>query len=355
MPEGNTERFALVQALRGLAAIWVVLFHLKQSQAIAWMTGSMPNWLAYYIFDYGRAGVAVFFVLSGFVIAYSLEGKDFDGRSLGHFVVRRAVRLDPPYWASIALVISVTVIRDMIKGMPIELPSLISIGSHMIYMQEFLQIKEIQIVYWTLTYEIQFYIFFAISVYVQRRTGHFMPVFLGMLLLAIFGIFVESDCLINGIFIDLWHGFFLGVLAYRAGLLRTQGWALAVLIYFTVCFEKSDAEIFAVPVALTAIFLFVSARSHKIIAMMGGAIWQFLGQISYSLYLVHIPILSLFTGAWQRVVGRGLLQDAGAAVILLLACFVGAALFYFVFERPSQSLAKRIFRSHAHAPHSQST
>ena len=62
------ENFSLVQALRGFAALWVVLFHLEKQEAATGLTTHLPAWLTYMVFGYGSAGVAVFFVLSGFPI-----------------------------------------------------------------------------------------------------------------------------------------------------------------------------------------------------------------------------------------------------------------------------------------------
>jgi peptidoglycan/LPS O-acetylase OafA/YrhL len=101
------ENFTLVQALRGIAALWVVLFHLEKQGAIGGLTAHVPAQLSYAAFGYGSAGVAVFFVLSGFVIAHSLNGKEMTPAELGRFALRRSVRLDPAYWASIMLTVSV--------------------------------------------------------------------------------------------------------------------------------------------------------------------------------------------------------------------------------------------------------
>ena len=71
---------ANLQALRALAAIAVVVFHF----------GLMPP--TSLSFTSGAAGVDLFFVLSGFIIAYS------SSRDAQHFLARRFIRIVPAYW-----------------------------------------------------------------------------------------------------------------------------------------------------------------------------------------------------------------------------------------------------------------
>lgn len=71
---------ANLQALRALAAIAVVIFHV----------GLMPATAL--LFPVGAAGVDIFFVLSGFIIAHSAS------RDARRFLARRLIRILPPYW-----------------------------------------------------------------------------------------------------------------------------------------------------------------------------------------------------------------------------------------------------------------
>src|ERR1019366_7007946 len=99
LPSG---RFAFIDALRGLAALSVVLFHAKEGNHTPDMFSLMPGWIAA-LFDNGNLGVAVFFVLSGFVISHSIYAERVSAPFAGRFMLRRSLRLDPPYWAAIAL------------------------------------------------------------------------------------------------------------------------------------------------------------------------------------------------------------------------------------------------------------
>lgn len=322
------ENFYLVQALRGIAALWVVLFHLEKSDAITAAPVVHP------VFGYGSAGVAIFFVLSGFVIAHSLNGKTMTPRALGKFVLRRSVRLDPPYWASMVLVVAVGAIMALAHHRAPVFPTSAKVAAHVLYLQDLLRVGEIQVVYWTLCYEIQFYLVFAASLMVR---GSFWPLY-G---LALWSAFQGHDWALHGLFVNLWHGFFLGVLAYRCGYLKERAWPLLLLAAVTLIFRGSG--VFGVPCAFTALLLFGCARMGKL-GLLSSRGWQWLGAISYSLYLVHVPTIELFMGAWQRLAGRGEVQDTLGGIFLLSACLFVAGVFYQAVERPSHGVAKRLFK-----------
>jgi peptidoglycan/LPS O-acetylase OafA/YrhL len=97
-------RFVFVDALRGIAAMWVVVYHAFESKRLTNLEPLLPNWTAQLIHS-AYLAVTVFFVLSGFVIAHSVARRRVDAPYVGWFMLRRAVRLDPPYWASILAII----------------------------------------------------------------------------------------------------------------------------------------------------------------------------------------------------------------------------------------------------------
>ena len=77
--------------MRGLAAVSVLLFHLGR------------DFLNIEFLYYGKHGVTVFFVISGFVICHALSSKEVTARFIGLFMLRRSIRLDPSYWFCILL------------------------------------------------------------------------------------------------------------------------------------------------------------------------------------------------------------------------------------------------------------
>jgi peptidoglycan/LPS O-acetylase OafA/YrhL len=113
----RTDRFAFVDALRGIAALAVAVFHLSGGASKQFFS-RLPGWVTAGIEWGGHLGVVVFFVISGFVMAYSLKEARPTVAFLSRFLVRRLVRLAPPYWASILLILIVPQFVSLATGNP---------------------------------------------------------------------------------------------------------------------------------------------------------------------------------------------------------------------------------------------
>ena len=137
-------RFTLVDGLRGLAAMSVVLYHAVEGNHITALYSAMPETMRA-LLENGNSGVAIFFVLSGFVIAHSLDGQTLTGWSAGRFMAKRSVRLDPPYWVAIGMtMLFSTLAAAVVKGRPIEEYSLPQIVAHVFYLQDLLGFRKHQ-------------------------------------------------------------------------------------------------------------------------------------------------------------------------------------------------------------------
>ncbi len=103
----NGKRFFELDALRGIAATWVLLFHYFYEYGRLYRPGGAP--LLHVAFPDGVFGVYLFFMISGNVIFMTLR---HSARPLD-FVVSRFSRLYPAYWASIALTVSVALLAPL--------------------------------------------------------------------------------------------------------------------------------------------------------------------------------------------------------------------------------------------------
>ncbi|WP_159755690.1 acyltransferase family protein [Sphingomonas sp. 8AM] len=359
-PPVAATHFDLLQVLRGLAALWVVLFHVWTLQSIRTLYTAMPSPWREVVFDDGRGGVAVFFVLSGFVIAHSLWGKQVDARYAGTFAIRRSLRLDPAYWLSIPLAWGATAAVAMAHGAPLPWPSPATVIAHLLYLQELLGLPDIQIVYWTLTYEVQFYLVTLLGAWAwcraRSRAGLFRQIAwllpAAFILVAIASSLGDQQWMPRGVFLNFWFAFAAGALAYAAGWRRVGAAplvALALIVAIALWRAPATAEVFNTPAMLTAAGLFVAARAHWLTAGRGQRWLIGLGAISYSLYLVHLPILVMSGSIVRRVFGDGVVADIGKLAAYLLLCISGATLFWRTVEAPTHRLAQRYGRGRARA------
>ena len=152
---GETSKVQVIEAMRGAAAIAVALFHIA---------GQLDGAVAAVLRQFGWLGVDVFFVISGFVVPLSLSGRDYTLRDFPRFLLRRLARLEPPYIASIVLVIALWQLSSMFPGFAGQVPaiSLEQIAAHLFYLVPLTSQTWLSPVYWSLAYEFAFYILVGI-------------------------------------------------------------------------------------------------------------------------------------------------------------------------------------------------
>ena len=134
-----------VHGWRGIATLAVVFQH--AAQLVREAGHPLFNPLLYAI-NLGRFGVVTFFLLSGFVIRFSFRGET----PLRSFAIGRFFRLYPAYWVSLPVLSWVA----WVKGFP---PDFKTILVNATMLQGFFGVYNIGPGYWTLYYEVSFYLF----------------------------------------------------------------------------------------------------------------------------------------------------------------------------------------------------
>lgn len=282
MPNPGSDRLVEVDALRGVAALAVVLFHYTTRFTDLFQPGA-PSAVS---FPGGHYGVNLFFIISGFVIFMTLEKT---ARPLD-FVVSRFSRLFPAYWAAIFLTVSIC----HLLGLPGKLVSTGTALANMAMLHGLFGVGHVDGVYWTLEVELLFYcgmlllyrlkwldrLHFALFALLFLRLGYYM--------------------------LARWFSIDLPWIIFRLAILQYLPWfALGISIYLAtnrrgphrwrvpaltsamaiatlwVC-ESTFVAVLAVGLA-TAVFL--AARGNLPILRLRPLVW--LGTVSYPLYLLH--------------------------------------------------------------------
>lgn len=317
----NEDRIEVVDALRGLAALAVTWFHFSGSQGL-------NDELIRLSGMYGWLGVDVFFVISGFVIPYALSRSKYELKHYGYFLIKRIIRLDPPYFAAIAIIIGLGYLAPLIPGFqgnPFQL-SIAQLLLHFGYVNVFFGYPWLNIVFWSLAIEFQYYLLIGLIIpFLRKDYGRLRIVLLIAVIAAAF--LVPSEQFV-------FHYSFLFLTGYvtfqyRAGAVTTRGFlallALAVCgVYLTLGF------IVALVSLLTALAIaFVKTKWRRL---------KFFGDISYSLYLLHVPV-----GAKVINLGLRFVEHRSGKLCVLaiaLAITIGASyLLYRLVEQPAQRLA----------------
>ena len=334
---GSRARFTVVDGLRGLAALSVVLFHAVTAGHVDSVFDRLPSWTKS-AFLLGESGVAIFFVLSGFVISHSLFGRHMSGGEFARFTLKRSARLDPPYWASILITASFAYLSaKVVSGKELPHYSIGQVEAHLFYLQDLLGFPAIGTVYWTLCLEIQFYLVYALMAFAAEFTPFLIAVACAVSLLWPLHL---APVVPPGLFLPLWHTFLLGAATYwvwRKPKATPVYFLFAAVTLIAGYAHNAHFTVFAV---FTSLLLYICAAKDKLTSGLNWRWLQFVGLISYSLYLTH----NVVTGAVFRV-GKMVFPSSGPAVefawwmISIAACVAAASLFWWATEKPSLRLS----------------
>lgn len=319
-------RIDIVEQLRGAAALAVAWFHL---------TNGYDDWVAL-SGAYGWLGGEVFFVISGFVIPLSLASnwENLGLRALPLFLLRRIVRIEPPYLLSALLVVVLNFVAMRTPGFhgKIETYSMQQVLLHVAYLIPFTHYNWLQPIYWTLAYEFVFYLVVA-SVIGLLASPVRWPILAGFaaLLGAVFGNLASP----------LLALFAMGCMVFRARTGRDPTWmagAVIVLAGLAMALSGASAQGLA---GMIAAALLLSSRLASGATGLLGRLLSALGTISFSLYLIHVPIGGKIVNLGQRWMS-GPESHLFLSLLALSASLAAAGLFWRFVERPCIGASKRL-------------
>lgn len=327
---GPSKRIQSVESLRGLAALAVTWFHLTNGHS-SWIkeTGSL-GWL----------GVEVFFVISGFVIPMSVGRgfKQYRVSQFPRFLARRLVRLEPPYLLSIFLVLALWELSARAPGFAGGAPTwtIDQVMLHFLYLIPLTDEVWLQSVYWTLAYEFAFYIF----------VGLFFSVISSKMV-----VFVLLVSLIWGLAIGplpvLFILFVIGMAVYRSyehgdHFLITFGVIAASGILMWL--QGSKLEAFT---GVGTSLLILATTNLRWDSKLGTS-FLWLGTVSYSLYLLHMPIGGRVVNLGRRFFPNDATGELAISLVALGISLIAAWIFYRFVEVPAIKASRKILAERPH-------
>lgn len=322
----------MLDGLRGLAAVCVFLHHASNMGIYSFV---------------GHFGVAVFFALSGFLMAFLYGGRPLTASSAFSYGVSRFARIAPLY---LSVILASWLIRTYVDGQFIY-----DINNHNIFRH--LLFAGSEGVFWSIPPEVQFYVFFVIlwwAIY-SAQSRYYRPLFIagGITFLMLIVNYLHP---LPGTTLPSKLPFFL--LGAGAGLARNwlenqkigerlmttlQSILLMAAFLYALClfgFDHNSQAIYlsgVLPVLCAMMVLALSIQTRFSLNFFGNRVMREYGKWSFSIYLLHQPCLY-----WARDLQHSFHLVPGASFILggvLTLAF--SAVLQLVLEQPAQQYLRR--------------
>ena len=384
------QNLALIDVLRGLAALAVLFYHASivsffpqdnhpyfsgnaadYIQSLGWINGPI-----FFLTGFGYLGVSLFFIISGFCIhlPYTVAGKYEARGGLGNFLSRRFWRIYPPY-------IIITCVSFVLAGAILQKHEQYNITlSYLLdhlwfwhYAPEAPSSMGIVTVSWTVALEVFFYLIYAV---IARR----LIVRFGMKRIAIIWFSLHILYTVGFNLPLAWkgeiqHEFFnpsrfpitrfgewlLGAWIAEWWVMRgkregavikglpflwiSSGVAfllLVLLIGFFTNIPRDPASDIAAAIGFSCLLkgLLEAGDGHR---HHGFFLKQAIraGAVSYSLYLVHIPVFAAIKIVSEPLPGGSFVHNAGWAILACGAAIAAATVMYIFIEKPAHDLGKQ--------------
>lgn len=359
------KHYEILDGLRGVAAVMVVMFHLLET-----FTGGSN---LKQIINHGYLAVDFFFVLSGFVIGYAYDNR-WDKMTLKGFFKRRLIRLHPMIIAgmligAVCFYFQGSAVFPMIRQTPVwEMLLIMLIGFTLLPVPPSMDIRGWQEMHpldgpaWSLFFEYIANILYAL--FIRKFSNKLLAVFVfifGCILIQL-SVFGPNGDVIGGWSVEpsqlrigftrLLYPFFAGLLLSRIckpGHIKHAFFWCSLLLVIILSVPRIGGSnhlwMNGLYVSFCIIFLFplivYLGASGKVVGKLPSKICEFLGNISFPIYIIHYPFIYLFT-AWVSNKNISLTQSLPVALIVLLASIALAYACLKLYDIPVRKwLAKR--------------
>jgi peptidoglycan/LPS O-acetylase OafA/YrhL len=290
------QRLPGVDALKGFACVLIIWHHLAFYGPMSDVVHSAAPWLMNWLYTYGRMAVQVFLVVGGFLAACSLapEGSASFRQPL-HLILKRYRRLALPLVVAVLITVVVAAMvrpwlqHDSVPGAP----TLWQLLSHLFLLQDLLGQEALSAGIWYVAIDLQLFAMTVLIFTLVRSERHrWVVLALAAASLLIFNRRAGLD--MTGLYFFGAYG--LGMLAWWASRSkRPARWLLVIVGLGAVALllDFRGRLLVAVAVALALVWLQRSAWPARWLQQ-AWMLW--LGQVSYSVFLIHFPVC-LFVNA----------------------------------------------------------
>jgi len=336
-----------IQVLRGIAALFIVVLHAYVHLEARKLIPEVPSFV-----NSGRAGVDIFFVISGFIMVY-ISGDKFGKKgAVPDFLTKRIIRVVPIYWVYTLLMAAFLFFAPHLfsQGKSFDFHLFLASLLFIPWQDSLGYIKPVLQVGWTLNYEMYFYLVFATLLLFSARL---FPILMMSILLSGFlvGQVVDSihpifSVMTSSLLMEFLMGCFIGIVFSRFHIDQHESVGVmmlfvgSLLLVLTGLYDVVDVSRtikWGVPSAIIltgAILLENRAGSnfHHLLTKLGDS--------SYSLYLTHIFTINAIGKIWHTFFGS--MYDVFIVVAVVTSVIAGY-IAHVVLEKPLISYLNKLY------------
>tara|TARA_B110000211_G_C14093037_1_gene560509 strand:- start:7493 stop:8608 length:1116 start_codon:yes stop_codon:yes gene_type:complete len=337
-------RFEALDYARFFCALSVVFFHYTFNGIV---NGKIETITALppisSITQYGYLGVEFFFMVSGYVIFISATN-----RSASKFAVSRAVRLFPSYWFAVLFTAVFALWLGGNSKMSVTIPQVIA---NLTMIQQAFGFEHVDSVYWTLMYELMFYMFIFIIIFMGLQS-YLKKIFLAwpLFILILVKGFEINIPLLSGYYSYFAAGAIFAIL--KSDKSNVFAWTSVIItFYLSISFSivSLDAlslkkQVYFSPYIVTAIislfFIFFCFINTEKGAHLKLPYSQSIGALTYPLYLIHLHVGYLIINEFSGSTNFGTVVSFTLGFVLFVSLFMNK-----IVENYFSNIWKKLFNS----------
>lgn len=347
-------QFAFVDLLKFSAAQLIVLHHLAfygpMADHVRPVAQSFIGWLDMH----GRIAVQVFLVIGGFLAAKSLFPCGYPTTSRPvRAILRRYLKLAPPFFLATLLTVCASawarrwMTHDSISALP-DIPHLLA---HALLLHGIAGFDSISAGAWYVAIDFQLYGATVVLAWLTSRIAAGRPRFWSLAGVIILCVAASLFYFNRNASLDEWAPYFYG--SYGLGILAW--WAsdpaqrsatimlwLTAIVSLTLAALLIDFRIRIAIASLTACSLVLAGRASLPHGLQHLGFIHYLGQISYSVFLVHFGVCLIVNAAFTRFFAPQPVVQAAGLVAALAACIAAGAAFHRWVETPLDRLFSKV-------------
>lgn len=322
--KGQSLEIRKLNTLRGMAALIVFVTHF--SDITHWFGGALGG-------GAGAYGVMLFFLLSGFLMSYLYSDKDYNKSNIKDYLLARIGRVVPLY---LLVVVGSFVLSTSGANGLYNIPDVGSLIGHLLFLSG-------ESVLWTIPAEIQFYFIFIIFWgFEKNRAGYIYVAMIATMIILYLTNFPRIFGDINGVPYNVFSVlrtlpyFFIGVIMgmhYKSAqiprYLRKDGFLLVLCLIPLLYPEFSPVNTsdktrmwlsYEVLLVMSTVFFCIVYLVPDNNICMANKLGDFIGKISYSLYLLHMPIIEI-VNQFELAIGIKLILSLSLSIVVAYISF----------------------------------